>query len=159
MKLNVNNQAAAFQSASYDGHRYVYFVPQVYKLIVRYDTWNAAGNPETTGPDPSGFINKGNYTTLDPTQLNAPGAGNANGLPTITGPGTIANLTGFTGSAIVWDTAHLNEYLYLIPWGNYPYNTGNPVPGSTTARVRVGTQSNPSEPTTWNYVDFTGQEA
>jgi len=139
----VNPQAAAFQSAVYDGHRFIYFLPFRDKLLVRYDT--QYGTPGT--PNPAAFTNKAAYTVLDPTQLGT------SGLPQVTGQGNAANLTGFTGGVAVWDSAHQNEYLYLAPWATYPAST--PHVQSTVARVRIGMQTGSA----WSDVDITNGAA
>jgi uncharacterized protein (TIGR03437 family) len=148
MGTNVSSLAEAYQSAAYDGYRYVYFIPFLKPVIARYDTWGGG-----TAADPASFTNPASYTILDPTTLNQPGK------PTITGRGRAANLAGFTGAAVDWDSAHQNEYLYFVPWATFPGNvtggvgTGaqNPVLQSTTARVRVGTMTG----STWTAVDIT----
>ena len=140
MQTKINQGAAAFQSAVYDGYRFVYYIPFRETLIVRYDSWGGG-----SAPNPSAFTNAASYTLFDPTQLNT------TGHPTVSGQGSPANLVGFTGAAVAWDSAHANEYLYLVPWGSFPNNQQNPVLQSTTARVRIGTQSG----STWTYVDFT----
>lgn len=135
----VDPNAEGFQSAAYDGHRYIYFIPFNATLIVRYDTWNGG-----SGPDPIGFTQARNYITFDPTKLGA------TGYPVVAGEGSTANLAGFTGSQIVWDAANQNEYLYLVPWATYPNNALNPTLQSTAARVRVGTITG----SVWNPIDF-----
>jgi len=142
---NISPDAEGFQSAAYDGHRFVYFIPFKNSLIVRYDSWGGG-----SAPAPAAFTAPASYQTLDPTLLNTPG------YPSTTGSGKTANLTGFTGAAVAWDTAGTNEYLYFVPWGTYPANAAgkkakNPHLESTTARVRIGTQNKSG----WNYVDFT----
>ena len=148
MGVNISANAESFQSAAYDGHRFIYYIPFHKTLIVRYDTWGGG-----SAPNPAAFNNPASYKTLDPTQLNLPG------YPIITGRGNPANLTGFTGTAVAWDSAQQNEYLYFEPWATFPGNTTggvgqgaqNPVLQSTAARVRIGTQSGSA----WNYIDFT----
>ncbi|MGC9948267.1 MAG: hypothetical protein ABSF64_18025 [Bryobacteraceae bacterium] len=148
MGINISSDAESFQSVSYDGYRFVYFIPFHKNLIVRYDTWGGG-----QAANSAAFTNASSYKTFDPTQLNTPG------YPAIAGVGSAASLLGFTGSAIAWDSAHQNEYLYFVPWATFPGNTTggvgqgaqDPVLQSTTARVRIGTQSG----STWNYVDFT----
>jgi|HubBroStandDraft_1064217.scaffolds.fasta_scaffold05837_1 uncharacterized protein (TIGR03437 family) len=145
---NISPNAESFQSAAYDGHRFVYFIPFHKTLIVRYDTWGGGSSP-----NPAAFTNPISYTTLDPTQLNS------SGYPTITGQGNVASLLGFTGTAVAWDSAQQNEYLYFVPWATFPGNTTggvgqgaqDPILQSTTARVRIGTQSGSA----WTYVDIT----
>jgi len=136
----VDANAAAFQSVAYDGYRYIYYIPFQATLIVRYDTWNGGSRP-----DPSGFTEARNYVTFDPTRL---GSG---GHPQVAGQGNATNLAGFTGSQVVWDAAHQNEYLYLVPWATFPNNAQNPTLQSTAARVRVGTMSG----SVWSPVDIT----
>ena len=136
----IDPNAAGFQSAAYDGNRYIYFIPFQQTLIVRYDTWNGG-----SAPDPTGFTVAANYVTLDPTQLGTAG------YPLITGQGNTANLAGFTGSQVVWDAANDNEYLYLVPWGTYPNNASNPTLQSTAVRVRIGSMAGGS----WKAVDIT----
>jgi len=148
MGVHISQKAESFQSATYDGHRFVYFIPFHKKLIVRYDTWGGG-----SAPDPAAFTNSGSYRTFDPTKLNTAG------YPKAAGQGKPSNLFGFTGTAVAWDSAHRNEYLYLVPWAVYPGNiTGgagqgaqNPVLESTAARVRIGIQNKSA----WHYVDFT----
>jgi uncharacterized protein (TIGR03437 family) len=148
MATSVSSNAEAYQSAVYDGYRYVYFIPFIKPVIARYDTWGGG-----SAADPASFTNPASYTILDPTTLNTAGK------PTITGQGSPANLAGFTGAAVDWDSAHQNEYLYFVPWATYPGNptggvgTGaqNPILQSTTARVRVGTMTG----STWTAVDIT----
>jgi hypothetical protein len=135
----VNSAAAAFQSAIYDGHRFIYFIPFRNKLLVRYDTQYST--PGT--PNPAAFTNPAAYTVLDPTQLGTAG------LPQVAGVGSAANLAGFTGAAVVWDSAHQNEYMYMVPWAIYVSAT--PTVQSTVARVLIGTQSG----STWSDVDIT----
>ena len=138
MAYSVSTSASAYQSAAYDGYRYIYFIPFHKNVITRYDTWGGG-----SGPDPASFTNPASYSIFDPTTLNAPGK------PVVTGQGNPAKLAGFTGAAVSWDSAHQNEYLYFVPWAVYPGNaTGgvgagaqNPVLQSTTARVRIGTMS------------------
>jgi uncharacterized protein (TIGR03437 family) len=137
--------AAGFQSAAYDGHRFIYYVPFLATVIVRYDT--QYGSPGI--PNPAGFNNPVAYKTLDPTSLGT------NGLPDVTGQGSVSNLRGFTGAQVVWDASHTNEYLYLVPWGSSPVINGVPTLMSTAARVRIGTQSG----NTWSYVDITGTDS
>ena len=139
-------QATGFQSGVYDGHRYIYYIPFHNNLIVRYDTWNGGSSP-----DPSGFTIASNYTTFNPTLLGTAGQ------PGYTGSGSVANLVGFTGATVAYDSAGANEYLYLVPWATFPggtngYNSGaNPHLQSTTARVKVGTVSG----AVWSPVDIT----
>jgi hypothetical protein len=135
----VNSDAAAFQSAIYAGYRFIYFIPFRNKLLVRYDT--EYGTPGT--PNPAAFTNPAAYTVLDPTQLGTAG------LPQVTGVGSATNLVGFTGAAVVWDSSHQNEYLYMVPWAIYVSAT--PTVQSTVARVRIGTQTG----STWSEVDIT----
>jgi hypothetical protein len=154
--FNMGTQVAAtarsFQSATYDGNRYIYYIPFHDTLIVRYDTWGGG-----TGPNPAAFTNPASYKTLDPTKLNSAG------YPTAVGNGNPANLAGFTGVAVAWDSAHQNEYMYLEPWGTFPGNaTGGsatgaqtPVLQSTVARVRIGTESGSN----WSPVDITSTNA
>jgi hypothetical protein len=137
----VNPSATDYQSAIYDGHRFIYYIPFQNQLVVRYDT--QYGSPGT--PNPAGFTNPAAYTVLNPTQL---GTGNN---PQVIGTGSVSKLVGFTGAAAVWDAAHQNEYLYLIPWATYPAGSQIPSVQSTVARVRIGTQSG----STWSEVDFT----
>lgn len=126
----VDPNAEGFQAASYDGHRYIYYIPFNATLIVRYDTWNGG-----SGPDPTGFTQARNYMTFDPTKLGS------SGYPLVAGLGSPSNLAGFTGSQIAWDSANQNQYLYLVPWATYPNNALNPILQSTAARVRVGTMA------------------
>src|ERR1700722_12806916 len=141
----VNASAADFQSAIYDGHRYIYYIPFRNQLIVRYDTqYGTVGKA-----NPAAFTNAAAYTTFNPTQL---GTGNS---PQVIGLGNAANLAGFTGAAAVWDAAHQNEYLYMVPWATYPFGAQTPHIQSTVARVRIGTQSG----TAWNGVDITASAA
>jgi hypothetical protein len=142
MGTSVSPDAVGFQSGVYDGHRFLYFVPfhPSANLIVRYDTWGGG-----SGPNPAAFSNPASYTTLDPALLGT------SGYPAISGVGNVAQLVGFTGAAVAWDSAQQNEYLYLVPWATFPDDSSDPVLGSTTARVRVGTQSSSG----WKYVDFT----
>ena len=144
----ISRNAASFQSAAYDGYRYIYYIPFHKRLLVRYDSWGGG-----SAPDPMAFANPASYVTLDPTKLNTAG------YPTITGPGIVANLAGFTGAAVAWDSAQQNEYLYFVPWAIFPGNlTGgegsgaqNPILESTVARVRIGTQSGGL----WTPIDIT----
>ena len=148
MGTSVSAQAESFQSAAYDGNRYVYFIPFHKNVIARYDTWGGG-----TSPNPGAFTSPASYTIFDPTMLNTAGQ------PTVAGQGSTANLLGFTGTAVAWDSAHQNEYLYFVPWATFPGNvTGgsgvgaqNPVLQSTTARVRIGTQTG----STWSAIDIT----
>ena len=137
----VNASATAYQSAIYDGHRFIYYIPFRNQLIVRYDT--QYGTPGT--PNPAAFTNAAAYTVLNPTQL-----GTANN-PQVTGTGSVAELAGFTGATAVWDSAHQNEYLYLVPWATYPSGAQTPHVQSTVARVRIGIQNGSN----WNDVDIT----
>ncbi|MGO4881678.1 MAG: hypothetical protein ACLP59_12750 [Bryobacteraceae bacterium] len=145
---NISPNAESFQSAVYDGNRYIYFIPFHKNLIVRYDTWGGGSSA-----NPAAFTNPASYTLLDPTQLNSPG------YPAASGLGNPANLLGFTGTAVAWDSAHQNEYLYLVPWATFPGNvTGgvgqgaqDPVLQSTAARVRIATQNGAA----WTSVDIT----
>jgi uncharacterized protein (TIGR03437 family) len=141
---SVDPRAEGFQSGAYDGHRFIYYVPFRGRVIVRYDT--QYGTPGT--PNPAGFTNPVAYKTLDPTSLGSPG------FPAITGQGSPSELMGFTGAIVAWDASHTNEYLYLVPWATYPDKSGVPHLMSTTARVRIGTQTG----TSWNYVDITGTD-
>ena len=138
--LGVDPNAAGFQSASYDGNRYIYYIPFQQTLIVRYDTWNGG-----SAPDPTGFQIPSNYVTFDPTQLNTAG------YPTVAGQGNPANLAGFTGSQVAWDANNNYEYLYLVPWGTYPNNASNPTLMSTALRVSIGTMAGGS----WSPIDIT----
>jgi hypothetical protein len=142
MGMYVSSNAIGFQSAAYDGYRFIYFIPfhQGENLLVRFDTWGGG-----VSPNPAAFSNASSYTTLNPTLLGSVG------YPPLTGVGNPANLAGFTGAAIAWDSNHEVEYLYFVPWGTYPNGVGNPVLQSTTARVNVGQMSG----TNWNCVDIT----
>jgi hypothetical protein len=146
MKAKVNTGAQGFQSVAYDGNRFIYFIPfhDSENLIVRYDTWGGG-----SAPNPAAFTNPASYTTFNPLMLGS------SGYPTITGQGNPANLSGFTGAAIAWDSAHENEYLYFVPWAVYLDGAQTPTGQSTTARVRIGTQNG----STWNYVDITSTNA
>jgi hypothetical protein len=137
----VNASATAYQSAIYDGHRFIYYIPFRNQLIVRYDT--QYGTPGTANP--AAFTNPAAYTILNPTQL---GTGSN---PQVTGTGSVSNLAGFTGAAAVWDAGHQNEYLYLVPWATYPSGAQTPHVQTTVARVRIGSQSG----STWSEVDIT----
>jgi uncharacterized protein (TIGR03437 family) len=147
MGSEVNPAAKGFQSAAYDGHRFIYFIPDTNHLLIRFDT-----QYHTPGvPDPAAFTTPAAYKAFDPTQLGSAG------YPPVTGEGSVQNLAGFTGAAVVWDAQHTNEYLYFVPWANYPNgNVGAfaPTLANTTARVRIGAQSG----STWNYIDVTGTD-
>lgn len=147
MGSQVSPAAKGFQSAVYDGHRFLYFIPDTNHLLVRYDTqYHTPGTP-----DPSAFTTPAAYKVFDPTTLGSAGA------PPYTGEGNTQNLVGFTGGVVVWDSAQVNEYLYLIPWAIYPGGAGGayvPTLESTTARVLIGTENG----STWNYVDVTGTD-
>ena len=146
MNQNVRNpggidpNAEGFQAVVYDGYRYIYYIPFKEALLVRYDTWNGGA-----GPDPTGFTVAANYVTFDPTQLGLPG------YPPVNGTGNTANLLGFTGATVVWDAAHRNEYLYLVPWATFPNDEKNPTLQSTVARVRIGVMYH----SLWHPVDIT----
>ena len=148
MATSLTSAAAGFQSAVYDGHRFIYFIPTANKLLVRFDT--QYGTPGT--PNPSAFTTAAAYKTFDPTQIGS------SGYPPFTGEGNVQNLQGFTGAAVAWDSTDANEYLYFVPWATFPDGTqgglGTAVLESTAARMRVGTQTG----STWSYVDVTGTD-
>jgi hypothetical protein len=137
---SLGSSASNFQSVVWDSHRYVYYIPFKNTLIVRYDTWNGGSGYDYTG---AGFTTMGNYTTFDLTTLNSTG-------PTVTGPGLVSNLVGFTGAQVISDTAG-NEWLYFVPWSQISPITSDPMVQSTAARVRIGATSG----SIWVPVDIT----
>jgi len=140
----IDSTYTGFQSAAYDGHRYLYFMPYVYKPIVRFDTT-------------ANFIASGSYTGFDPTQLGTgtypPVAGSASGA-------SAANLIGFTGATIQWESTGTSQYLISVPWGSATlvpkqlYNTFFKVKvGKTIAGVWSPTDFTTSSGS-WEMFDF-----